>query len=169
MATRKKEARKAPTRRKKIGRPKGAKDKRKGRPRILTEKITREICECLEEGNYLETACHLVGISTDSAFAWMKEGHKARKLHLAGDEYPDEWAMSLFFLDSIKKAEAKAETQALRTLRAMAPDAWQSVAWRLERRHPSRWGRRQAIEHSSPADKPVRVQKIVIGDTEIEF
>lgn len=177
MATRKKAGRKAPTRKKKTGRPKGAKDKKPrkrplpggGRPRLLTESLISEMCGYIREGNYIETAANMVGVSKASVFAWMKEGHAARRATERGDEPDPKHALSLLFLDSIKRAEAEAEVENMKALRLMAGEAWQSIAWRLERRHPDRWGRRQAIEHSSPDDKPVKVQRVVMGDVEIEF
>ncbi len=175
MATRKKKKAATPGRKKKVGRPKGARDKKPrkgsfiGRPLSLNEAIIREMCSYIEEGNYIETAAHMVGVSKASVFSWLKQGHAARKALDSGESIDDKQAMCLAFLDSIKRAEAKAEVENMRALRAMAGEAWQSIAWRLERRHPDRWGRRVALEHTSPEDKPVKVQRVQMGDKIIEF
>lgn len=123
----------------------------------------------MREGNYLETSAILAGVHKNTVYNWLKDGHKAAALQEKGKQLDDYQSKCLDFLGVIKKAEAEAERLALVTLSAMAGEAWQSIAWRLERRHPDRWGRRQAIEHSSPPDKPVRVQRIVMGDKVIEF
>lgn len=140
-----------------------------GRPCKLTPAVQRDMCAYLAEGNYLETACAMVGVSKAAVMTWLKNGHKAADRWDRGYELDEKEKKYKRFTAAIKKAEAQAEAAALKELRLMAGEAWQSIAWRLERRHPSRWGRRQAIEHSTPAGKPVQVQKIVIGDREIEF
>lgn len=158
------------TKKTKRGRPKGSgTPKKAGRPLQLTAEVQDEICECLREGNYLEVAAVLGGASKSSVYSWLKEGHKARRLREKGKELTALQRRCELFLDAIKRAEADAERDALRVVTAASMSHWQAMAWRLERRHPDRWGRRQAIEHSSPPDKPVRVQRIIMGDRVVEF
>lgn len=135
----------------------------------MTQSVQDEICEYLREGNYLETSAILVGVHKNTVYNWLKDGHKALTMQEQGKEISDLQRRCVSFLGAIKKAEAEAERMALLTLSSMASEAWQSIAWRLERRHPDRWGRRTAIEHSTPDGKPLRVQTLKIGDVEIEF
>jgi len=135
----------------------------------LTQQVQDGVCEALREGNYLEVAAVLGGSSKSTVYSWLKEGHKARAAVEKGKEISDYQERCIRFLDAVKRAEADSERDALRQLNAMSPQAWQILAWRLERRHPDRWGRRQAIEHSTKDDKPLRVQTLKIGDDIVEF
>ena len=143
--------------------------KKTGRPTKLTPRLRDEMASYMLEGNYLEVAAAMCNVSKQSVYQWLKAGHRAKELQEKDKPLSDEDRAYMLFLDAIKRAEADAETSALRQLNAQSKGAWQILAWRLERRHPDRWGRRQAIEHSSPEDKPVKVQRIVIGGQKIEF
>ena len=48
------------------------------------------------------------------------------------------------FATDLKKAEADAEANVVAKLYRHMDDQWTSCAWWLERRHPERWGKREA-------------------------
>jgi transposase len=101
------------------------------RPAALTPEVQKAIVEALCDGNYLKVACSAAGI-TYAGFAWW------RKRYEDGD--PDAQVFADFF-DAVKRAIAVSETRAVRDVRAGVMN-WQSRAWLLERRFPSRWGKK---------------------------
>lgn len=103
-----------------------------GRPTKLPE-VGPVLIEAVQRGNYFETAARLAGISERTLYNWIERGE-------AGDDGFAE------FLHALKKAEAEAEDAALQVVKSM-PQGWQANAWWLERRFPSRYGRRDP-EHA---------------------
>ena len=145
---------------------------KRGRPAKLTPAVRDAICKSIRAGNYFEPSCIRAGVSKSTAYNWLKRATtalervaKSDKRMVTQDERP-----YVDFLDAVKKAEADSEARDVAIIRKAARAGhWQAAAWRLERKHYDRWGRRQAIEHSSPEGKPVRVQQLKIGDKIIEF
>lgn len=118
-----------------------------GRPTKLTDDLRENIALLVGQGNYIETAAAYCGISKVTLYTWMRLGHKE-------DEGPHR-----DFLNAVTKAEATGEMQALRTISAAGEKAWQALAWRLERKFPDRWGRRDRMEISGPGGGPVQVMQ----------
>jgi len=104
--------------------------------------LQARLVEAVEKGNYVCTACDLVGISTPTYYDWKMRGDKGEEPFSS-------------FLSAIKEAEAKAEDNALQVIQGANKDSWQSAAWYLERRKPDRWGKKERIEHSGNKEKPV--------------
>ena len=147
------------------------KSKRTGRPTRINQAVIDEICLSIRRGNYFEPSCIRAGVAKSTAYSWLKRARYEidRAASSKTGKIKDSEALFVAFLDSVKKAEAEAEARDVAIIRKAALTQWQAAAWRLERKHNDRWGRRQAIEHSSPEGKPVRVQRLKIGDKEIEF
>jgi predicted DNA-binding protein YlxM (UPF0122 family) len=105
----------------------------------LTPEITEIICEHIEKGNSFETAAQAVGICRDTIYDWMKRGEKSEPNFLQ-------------FLQSIKKARAKAEMRYVAVIdkAAASEKNWTAAAWWLERTNSKQWGNKQEtkIEHS---------------------
>lgn len=117
-----------------------------GAPTKLTPEITKTICNALLIGNYFETACAVAGIHRDTAYEWLKKGAKKPGIHRQ-------------FSDAVEKAQADAESRDLTVIemtahgtkaqfdenghlvRAEVQRDWKAAAWRLERKHPKKWGR----------------------------
>jgi len=99
-----------------------------GRPTKLTPEVQAVIIEAVEAGNYFETAAALAKICKQTLYSWIEKGEAGEEPYAA-------------FLDALKGAEAKAEQDALRDVRE-AQVGWQAHMTFLERRHPTRWGRR---------------------------
>jgi transposase len=127
-----------------------------GRPTKLDPEIIARIVNALGAGNYLETAAAFAGISKQTLYRWLRRGARSRSgLHRE-------------FVDAVEKALAQAEVRDVATIARAASGydvvktidvtggdgknrtttertrefAWQAAAWRLERKHPDRWGRR---------------------------
>jgi hypothetical protein len=148
------------------------KSKRGGRPTKLTPEVQAEICEAIEAGNYMEPSAIRAGVAKETLYNWLRRAGRELDKSRKDKRYriPAKERKYIEFLHAVKKAEAKAEAWDLQVIRTAALFGhWQASAWRLERKHYDRWGRKQAIEHSGPEGKPVRVQRIRIGDETIEF
>ena len=122
------------------------------RPAVLTPKAQRTIVEALANGGYLTTACTLAGITVETFYYW-------RRLCESGVEHAQKYAD---FFSAVKKATAKAENEALETIRAGA-SGWQSSAWFLERRFYKRWGdkaKQQEKRDTSAAEWDAAMDKL---------
>lgn len=117
-----------------------------GRPTKLTPEIQERIVALLRAGNYVETAAAYCDVGKVSLYAWMKRGHRQPKSIYGA------------FLNAIEKAQAESEIRDLEQVRKAEP--WESSAWRLERKHPTRWGRRDRLDVMT---EPTTL-KIVIDD-----
>jgi hypothetical protein len=102
-----------------------------GRPSIITDVFrVQKLLRAVANGNYLETACALAGIPKSTLHNW-------RQAAEAGD------IPCIAFLNAIEKAEAIAESEAVRNVREAGklPQFWAAEMTFLERRKPDRWGR----------------------------
>lgn len=106
---------------------------KKGRPTKLTKEIQLAITEYVRAGNYVETAAAAAGISKNTLYDWLKRGAKEPQT-IYGE-----------FSDAVQKALAQSEIDDLRRLEEHSADHWQAVAWRLERRFPEKWGRKDKL------------------------
>ena len=129
-----------------------------GRPSKVSPELTQQVVDALLDGNYMETAAAVVGISKSTLYRWLRKAEEleVNALELAAeaedlepDLYsyvdPADWPL-LDFRHSVKSAEAWAEAELLRKARA-AGLGWQAFMTILERRHPQRWGRRKSFDH----------------------
>jgi AcrR family transcriptional regulator len=141
-----------------------------GRPTKLNADLTEIIVSNVLEGVYMETAAQLAGINKTTLYRWLR---KADDLEAAALEHVDEakpkthdlyqhidpadWVY-LDFRHAMKSAEAYSEAELLRKAASGKP-GWQAQMTVLERRHPTRWRRRDSVEHSGGVDvRPVTHQ-----------
>ena len=117
-----------------------------GRRSKLTQQLIERICEQVEAGNYIRTACGNVGISESTFHAWREKGESG-----VGGLY-------LEFVEALKKSEAAAEANLLSIIQA--DPSWQSKAWILERRCPEHWGRRGRLDASLNSNVEVKFTAI---------
>jgi hypothetical protein len=90
------------------------------------------------------------GIDRTTLLDWLKRG--ARHETAALSKFATDYA----------EAEGDAEVKAVDLITAAAKRGqWQAAAWRLERKHPERWGRRERIEHSGPGGGPVELKQVL--------
>jgi transposase len=113
---------------------------RTGRPTKLTPEVQERIVTALRAGNYRETASRHAGISYMTFRRWEMKG------------------------EAIKKAEADAEVRDLELISKAAEEQWQAAAWKLERKYPQRWGRRDATKLELSGE----VKQVTISDRELD-
>lgn len=139
----------------------GAGARRIGRPPVLDGDVTRRVVEVVRAGNYAEVAAASVGISGSTFRAWLREGARIRRVLEPLDEAEYDAAVDALtehqlqqaeFSAAVEKAMADSEVIDVLNVRKAAADHWQAAMTRLERRHPQRWGRREAIEVSGQLD-----------------
>jgi hypothetical protein len=122
--------------------PSNAGNSKLDKPHALTVASQKTIVESLAEGNFLVVACRRAGLSVRPYYYW-------RKLLEAGAEHAGVYRE---FYAACDKASAVAEMNALAAIRAGMP-GWQGSSWFLERRFPTRWGRKAEITlRGIPAD-----------------
>lgn len=125
---------------------------RRGRPEKLTPKLQDDIVKVIRSGNYIETACAFVGINKTTFYDWLKRGAREKdrvernpraKVRKSERKYVE-------FSNAIEKALAHAEIRDVAIIGKAAEKEWQAAAWRLERKFPDRWGRKDkySLEHT---------------------
>ena len=119
----------------------------------FTKKLAKEIVDLIAQGNYFETACHAVGLSSRNGRRWLLAGARGETRALSD------------FASAVKKAEAKAEASAVNGIRYHGRKTWQSLAWYLERKHPKRWAKRDVkIEPVGKTKDGEPIFKFVLSD-----
>lgn len=127
---------KATTRRSKRG------ARRVGRPTKLTAALTAEVAKHLRQGNYVETAAALAGISKTTLYLFLRNGARLRGMI---DSTPSttltrEELLLVEFSITVLAASAQAEANGVNCIaEAARRGEWRAQAWLLERRHPKRW------------------------------
>lgn len=120
----------------------------------LTPELIHKICDVIKGGAYIETAVAFVGISKQTLYRWLKLANEA-------DADPILKKLS----DALQVAQAESEVRDLRVIdQAAQSGVWAAAAWRLERKHPDRWGsqaklRVEAVQ-SETSIKTVDVSKL---------
>lgn len=100
------------------------------------------------KGNFLETASAAFGVTPHGVRVWMRRGAKAlRQAERSGRKVAKKDRESAGFFTAIKRAMAQSESNDLEDIKKARE--WQSKAWRLERRFPDRWGKREPRENDA--------------------
>lgn len=145
------------------------KPKQMGRPCKISQDIQDRIVMLLRSGNYFETACTFAGVSKATAYNWMRrgraeaervEGNSRAKIKKSEEVYVN-------FLYAVEEAIAFAEINDLHRLDKHAEVNPNVLMWRLERRHPSRWGR-QKIEADINHSGDIKVNINISGEDDDE-
>jgi hypothetical protein len=121
-----------------------------GRPTKLTKELTSKIAKHVEEWLPFEKACLLCGINERYLYRWREYGER--------DEKAGKQSIFTSFCQEIKKAQAKAESEALKDIRGKVNN-WQASAWLLERRHHERYGRRVVNEMVGKDGGAIRIEE----------
>lgn len=107
-----------------------------GRPTKLTTELQETICKAIRAGAYIETAAQFAGIDKPTLYLWMKKGHSCSS---GRNPYAQ-------FLNAVEKALADAEMRDVLVIdKAGQEGNWQASAWRLERKFPKKWGRKDTL------------------------
>lgn len=109
----------------------------------LTPELRSRFIGYLKLGNYVETVCRATGISVNTYYRWMAEAREGREPYAT-------------FALEVDEALAIAEMGDLAQLKKHSAEHWQAASWRLERRHPDRWGRVNKTEMSGPGGGPIK-------------
>lgn len=145
-----KKSRRSPNVKAKRGRPPR---RRAGRPVEISDKVLDRIARKLSRGGYLASAADEDGVDVSWLRQMMREGARElrRMAHEGDDHLREGFERKVRFALAVRRARAEAERKDLDLVRdAARAGVWQAAAWRLERRHPERWGRRERLEHSGP-------------------
>ena len=117
-----------------------------GRPTKLTPATHDRIVKFIQAGNYLATAAQAAGISEGTLHGWMRRGREEEARREAGGEHDEDEQRFLYFLQSVKRAEAEALARNIAIINNAATKHWQAAAWYAERKAPKQWGNRVNID-----------------------
>ncbi len=118
-----------------------------GRPTKLTPKLLARLVNLLRAGNYRETAASAVGIDRHTIREWEKRGQRASP----GD--PKE-RVYREFAETVERSESEGECRHVTLIATAAQRQWTASAWLLERKHPEKWGRREAHQVTIEDKRP---------------
>ena len=112
--------------------------KKTGRPSKLTPELEAEIVELIKVGNYVETACGVVGIGKTTFYEWMKKANASVRFN-----------RYVRFRNAVEKAQAWSEARDMAIISKASEKYWQAAAWKLERKFPEKFGRQKLeMEHT---------------------
>ncbi len=132
-----------------------------GRPTELTPAVLEDVRRLLPTTLYLETVADYIGITRMSIHNWLRRGSlECKRLTRNRRAKPKESeAIYLEFFYAYKKALAEGEIYDAGIIKKAASEQWQAAAWRLERRFPKRWGKKD----NSKVELTGKVQAEVVG------
>lgn len=115
-----------------------------GRPTALTPDVQNQIVAALQRGSYLETAASFAGIHKATLHAWLAKAAKLKASDLPIIQPENQRLVE--FHDAVEKAMAESEVRDVQAIDTAAQNGqWQAAAWKLERKHHARWGRKVAL------------------------
>ncbi len=126
---------------------------------LLTDEMRIRLVNMVKAGNYIEVAARACGISKQTFYEWLKRGGEGEEPFKA-------------LADAVHTSAAEAEVRDFTLIGAHAKQDWRAAAWRLERKHADRYGRKDGLELTGDKDKPVAITVIKWGPEEgeeIEF
>ena len=141
---------------------------RRGRKLKLNAEIIKRLAELLKAGNYIITSCNSLGFSDKSYYGWLVEAERIKGEYEANPQKKLTKRDKLFleFSDTVKKADAEAEIRNVEIVQEAAQISWQAAMTLLERRHPSRWGRKDKVQSEHSGE--VRIREVKITEQERE-
>jgi hypothetical protein len=123
---------------------------RKGNTYKFVEETAKRILLSIRGGNFPEVAAAAAGISRATLLDWLKRGRRGASPALRD------------FAAEYEKAEAQAEEMAIAGITGAGRRDWRAYAWRLERQHFNRWGRRDKVEHVGEDGAPLAAPQVVL-------
>lgn len=108
----------------------------------LTQTVLSKVVNAIKVGAYIETAAAFAGISKSTLYDWLRKG-----ANNPGTPYAT-------FAECVAQAMAASEVRDLAIITLAAKKAWQAAAWKLERKHPQKYGRRQVIQLGRGDEQP---------------
>jgi hypothetical protein len=117
-----------------------------GAPSKLTPDRQSAICDAIRAGVRPEIAAAYNGVGARSYYRWMALGRAAN----AEPSY-------LEFVEAVELALAEWEARDVLLIGEAAKEDWHAAAWRLERRLPKVYGRRERHEIANDEEGPFRI------------
>lgn len=147
-----------------------------GRPLKLNEKMKEDLIKLIAAGNYIETAAAFSGIAHMTLRNWIRRGEREIQRLSEDPEVRPIKSETPFkeLAESIRKAQAESEMRDVMLIGKAASEQWQAAAWRLERRYPDRWGKKERHELTGANGGPMQFEEIrerlirKLGDLEVE-
>lgn len=131
-----------------------------GRPSKFTKAVREVLIEAARKGNYATVGAQLAGISITTYKRWVDEGYTYFVAMEDGTRLkPRERELALFVRDLLQ-AEAESEVGLLEDVRDQVKSQWAAGMTILERRHPSRWKRRDQTELVGAGGGPIEVKPV---------
>jgi hypothetical protein len=118
------------------------------RPTVLSSALAKKLCTILSEGNTIETACGVCGITDRTFHNWMTRGEEEQK----GPFFQ--------FFHSATRARAKAKAKLVKVIIKAADRDWKAASFLLERMHPAEFGRTGERPVPQQESKEIDVQII---------
>ena len=115
-----------------------------GRHSHLTPERAAAVTKMVRSGALIKTACQACGIHESTYFRWINRA-----------DDPDAPEVYREFRESITRARALAEMDALTLVRQAGRTDWRAAAWFLERSFPQDYGRHQKLEHTGEDGGPI--------------
>ncbi len=100
----------------------------------IDEELLAEICRIIRMGNYMETACKIVGIPYHALMDCRQKGKKEIGIPMNQKVWKD-----------TEEARAFAEMEAVKTIKRVAEKNWLAAAWFLERTNFDKWGKKDQL------------------------
>lgn len=101
----------------------------------FTKALAAKFVDIVRKGNFRETACAQVGITSRTLRNWLSQAAKGNRRYTG-------------FVRDLDNAEAEAESAMVVSVRKAGMSDWRAAAWYLERRGAKRWGFKAQVEHS---------------------
>lgn len=108
-----------------------------GRPTKLTKETAQKVIDNIHMGCFIDTAAAAAGIARSTLHEWLRKGEedlKAKKRTVAAG-----------FKREYDSAAAMAEQMMVELIDKAAKTEWKAAAWKLERKWPDRWAKRQVL------------------------
>src|SRR5699024_6181834 len=114
-----------------------------GRKPFLTSEMIELICELIASGKFDKEVASIIGVSEVSWHNWKRRGKEIQEKLQANDSYKLTTREQLYldFYESLNKAYAKAEMEAINDIRQASKKDWRAAAWFLERRYRWNWSK----------------------------
>ena len=125
----------------------------------------KQIVRLLRQGHYTDTAAASIGVTKDVVNNWLRTGARILDANMDQDFAmlaEQDRNLAQFALD-VQQALARMETATLRKLKAVGAGWWQSYAWLLERRFPSKWGKqgKVTVTHENPPGSTIDAKILI--------
>ena len=136
------------------------------RPTKLNFDTHNKIITAIRAGNYIETAAAYAGVNKSTLYEWLKRGEREKQRVAENSRYGIRKSEKPYveFSNAVEKALAEAEIRDVAIIAKAAKEQWQAAAWRLERKFPDRWGRKDKVDLSADKDGFKIVVEYADGD-----